>query len=134
MTSQPPVGPTPAGGQLSSATERSVSILAHLSALIAAVLSAGWLSIVGPLLVWVFYKDRSAIARQAAVGAFNFDLAVWLLIIIGWVCIFTVVLFPIGIIVWVVAGVAALFCHIRGAIRASSGEAYSYPFSIPVLH
>ncbi|MEO8829976.1 DUF4870 domain-containing protein [Lapillicoccus sp.] len=134
MTSQPPVGPTPAGGQLSSATERSVSILAHLSALIAAVVSAGWLSIVGPLLVWVFYKDRSAIARQAAAGAFNFNLAVWLLIIVGWVCIFTVVLFPVGIIVWVVAGVAALFCHIKGAIRASNGEAYAYPFSIPVLH
>ncbi len=111
-----------------------MSILAHLSALIAAVVSAGWLSIVGPLLVWVFYKDRSTIARQAAAGAFNFNLAVWLLIIVGWVCIFTVVLSPVGIIVWIVAGVAALFCHIKGAIRASNGEAYSYPFSIPVLH
>ncbi len=131
--SQPPANHTPAGG-LATGSERTVAILAHLSALIAAVVSVGWLSIVGPLVVYLVYKDRSPMVRQAAAGAFNFNLAVWLLIIAGWVCLFTVVLFPIAIILWVIAGVAALFCHIRGAVRASSGEAYSYPFSIPVLH
>lgn len=131
--SQPPANQTPAGG-LATGSERTVAILAHLSALIAAVVSVGWLSIVGPLVVYLVYKDRSPMVRQAAAGAFNFNLAVWLLIIAGWVCLFTVVLFPIAIILWVVAGVAALFCHIRGAVRASNGEAYSYPFSIPVLH
>ena len=131
--SQPPADRTPAGG-LATGTERTVAIIAHLSALIAAVVSVGWLSILGPLVVYLVYKDRSPIARQAAAGAFNFNLAVWLLIILGWVCLFTVVLFPIAIILWVIAGVAALFCHIRGAMRASNGEPYSYPFSIPVLH
>ncbi len=114
--------------------ERTWAILGHLAALIAAVVSAGWLSFVGPLVVYLIYKDRSPIARQAAAGAFNFNLAVWLLIVIGWVCVFTVILSPIGIIFWVVAGVAALFCHIRGAFRACNGEPYAYPFSIPVLH
>ncbi|MEP6632337.1 MAG: DUF4870 domain-containing protein [Lapillicoccus sp.] len=131
--SQPPADRTPSG-TLATGTERTVSILAHLSALIAAVVSVGWLSILGPLVVYLVYKDRSPIARQAAAGAFNFNLAVWLLIIVGWVCLFTVVLFPIAIILWVIAGIAALFCHIKGAIRASNGESYSYPFSIPVLH
>ncbi|MEO7235059.1 MAG: DUF4870 domain-containing protein [Lapillicoccus sp.] len=131
--SQPPADRTPSG-TLATGTERTVSILAHLSALIAAVVSVGWLSILGPLVVYLVYKDRSPIARQAAAGAFNFNLAVWLLIIVGWVCLFTVVLFPIAIILWVIAGIAALFCHIKGAIRASNGEPYSYPFSIPVLH
>ena len=131
--SQPPADRTPAGVP-STGTERTVSILAHLSALIAAVVSAGWLSFVGPLVVYLIYKDRSPIARQAAAGAFNFNVAVWVLIVAGWVCLFTVVLIPVAIIVWIIAGVAALFCHIKGAIRASNGEPYSYPFSIPVLH
>ncbi len=131
--SQPPADRTPSGS-LATGTERTVAIIAHLSALIAAVVSVGWLSILGPLVVYLVYKDRSPIARQAAAGAFNFNLAVWLLIILGWVCLFTVVLFPIAIVLWVIAGVAALFCHIRGAMRASNGEPYSYPFSIPVLH
>ncbi len=131
--SQPPADRTPAGVP-STGTERTVSIFAHLSALIAAVVSAGWLSFVGPLVVYLIYKDRSPIARQAAAGAFNFNLAVWVVIIAGWICLITVVLSPIAIILWIIAGVAALFCHIKGAIRASNGEAYSYPFSIPVLH
>jgi uncharacterized protein len=131
--SQPPANPTP-GGPLATGTERTVSIFAHLSALIAAVVSAGWLSIVGPLLVYLIYKDRSPIARQAAAGAFNFNLAVWLLIVIGWICLFTVILIPVAVVVWLIAVVAALWCHVKGAIRASNGEPYSYPFSIPVLH
>ncbi len=132
--SQPPADRTPSGGALASSTERTVSILAHLSALIAAVISVGWLSIAGPLVVYLVYKDRSPIARQAAAGAFNFNLAVWLMIIVGWVLVLTVILSPIGVILWVVAGIAALWCHIRGAIRASNGQAYAYPFGIPVLH
>lgn len=132
--SQPPADRTPSGGALTSSTERTVSILAHLSALIAAVISVGWLSIVGPLLVYLVYKDRSAIARQAAAGAFNFNLAGWVMIVVGWVLVFTVILAPIGVILWVVAGVAAIWCHVRGAMRASNGQPYSYPFSIPVLH
>jgi uncharacterized Tic20 family protein len=131
--SQPPVEPTQPGG-LATGTERTVSIFAHLSALIAAVVSAGWLSFVGPLVVYLIYKDRSPIARQAAAGAFNFNLAVWALIIVGWICLFTVVLIPVTVVVWVIAGIAALYCHIKGAMRASSGEPYRYPFSIPVLH
>jgi uncharacterized protein len=131
--SQPPVGPT-AGGQVATGSERTASVLAHLSALIAAVVSAGWLSIVGPLIVYLIYKDRSPLARRAAAGAFNFNLAIWVLFIVGWICLFTVILSPIAIILWIIAGAAALICHILGAVRASHGEMYKYPFSIPVLH
>ena len=116
-----------------SADERTAAVLAHLSALIAAVLSAGWLSIAGPLVVWAIYKDRSALARHAAAGAFNFNLAVWAAFIVGWICLFTIVLIPVTVILWLVAGLAALVCHILGAVRANRGEAYTYPFQIRVL-
>lgn len=116
-----------------SAEERTASILAHLSALIAAVVSAGWLSIIGPLVVWAIYKDRSPLARQAAAGAFNFNLAIWAAVIVGWICLFTIILIPVAILIWLVALVAALVCHIQGAIRASHDEPYHYPFQIPVL-
>ena len=51
---------------------RIAAILAHLSAPIAAVLSAGLLSLLGPLLVWLVKKD-DPFARRAAAGAFNFN-------------------------------------------------------------
>ncbi|OLL82996.1 hypothetical protein Ae263Ps1_0051c [Pseudonocardia sp. Ae263_Ps1] len=53
---------------------RIAAILAHLSAPIAAVLSAGLLSLLGPLLVWLVKKD-DPFARRAAAGAFNFNLS-----------------------------------------------------------
>ena len=126
MTETPPRRDVPA-------EDRTVAMLAHLSALIAAILSAGWLSIAGPLIVWALYKDRSPLARQAAAGAFNFNLAVWAAFIVGWICLFTIVLIPVAVIIWLVAGAAALVCHILGAVRANRGEGYTYPFQIRVL-
>ena len=128
--------PSPQGQALPATTseERTWAILGHLAAVIAAVISAGWLSIAGPLVIWAFYKDRSAFVRQAAAGAFNFNLAVWAAIIVGWVMFFTVILIPIAIIVWIVAVVAALWFHIKAALAANRGESFRYPWGIPVLH
>ena len=94
----------------------------------------GWLSFVGPLLIWAVYKDRSAFVRQAAAGSFNFNLAVWAAIIVGWVMFFTVILIPVAIIVWIVAVVAGLWFHVRAAMAANRGESFRYPWGIPVLH
>ena len=128
--------PSPQGQALPATTseERTWAILGHLAAVIAAVISAGWLSIAGPLVIWAFYKDRSAFVRQAAAGAFNFNLAVWAAVIVGWVMFFTVLLIPLAIIVWIVAVVAGLWFHIRAAMAANRGESFRYPWSIPVLH
>ncbi len=124
---------SPSSPRLASETERVVSIFAHLSAIIAAIVSVGWLSILGPLIVYAVYKDRSPLVRSAAAGAFNFNLAIWAMIVLGWICVFTVILLPIGIILWVIAGVAGLVCHLIGSVRASRGQLYAYPFSIRVL-
>ena len=50
-----------------SASSRIAAILAHLSAPIAALLSAGSLSLLGPLLVWLWKKD-DPYTRKAAAG------------------------------------------------------------------
>ena len=55
-------------------------------------------------------------------------------IIVGWVMLFTVILIPVAVIVWIVAVVAALWYHIRAAMAASRGESFRYPWGIPVLH
>ena len=114
--------------------ERSMAVIAHLSAIIAMVLSAGWLSFVGPLLVWALYKDRSRYVRRAAAGSFNFNIWAWLMNVIAWICLFTVILSPVSIILWIVAGIMTLWCHVRGALRASNGQTYDYPASIRILN
>ena len=115
-----------------SAGSRVAAIIAHLSAPIAALLSAGWLSLLGPLLVWLLMK-RDPIARRAAAGAFNFNLAFWLLYVVSWILILTVIGAVIGIPLIVVLFVVSAWCHIKGAIRAADDRPYDYPFQIRVL-
>ena len=130
---QPIPSPQGQGLPATTAEERTWAILGHLAAVIAAVISAGWLSIVGPLVIWALYKDKSAFVRQAAAGAFNFNLAVWAAVIVGWIMFFTVILIPVALIVWLVAVVAALYFHLKAALAANRGELYHYPWAITVL-
>jgi uncharacterized protein len=71
--------------------------------------------------------------RQAAAGAFNFNLAVWAAVIVGWLMFFTVILIPVALIVWLVAFVAAIVFHVKAALAANRGELYHYPWGITVL-
>ena len=117
--------PLPAGSRIAA-------ILAHLSAPIAALLSAGSLSLLGPLVVWLVMKN-DPYARRAAAGAFNFNLAFWVLYLLSWVLIFTVIGAVIGIPLIILLFVVSAWCHIKGAIRAASDRPYDYPFQIRVL-
>ncbi|GAA1278587.1 hypothetical protein GCM10009609_47450 [Pseudonocardia aurantiaca] len=115
-----------------SARSRVGAILAHLSAPIAALLSAGALSLLGPLLVWLVQKNEP-FARRAAAGAFNFNLSFWLLYLISWLLIFTVVGAVIGIPMIIVLFLVSAWCHVKGAVRAADDRPYDYPFQIRVL-
>lgn len=116
-----------------SSGDRAAAILAHLSAPIAAVVSLGSLSLLGPLAMWLIYKDKSRSVRQAAAGAFNFNLSFWLLFVLSWVLIFTVVGAIVGVPLLVLILIVSLVCHIKGAMRANNGQPYTYPFQIKVL-
>lgn len=115
-----------------SASTRAAAIMAHLSAPIAALVSAGWLSLLGPLIVWLL-KKNDPYARRAAAGAFNFNLTFWLLYVVSWVLIFTVVGAIVGIPMLVVLFLVSAWCHIKGAIRAANDQPYEYPFQIRLL-
>jgi uncharacterized Tic20 family protein len=122
----------PHAGAAPTAGSRLGAILAHLSAPIAALLSAGSLSLLGPLIVWLVRKG-DPFTRRAAAGAFNFNLTFWLLYVISWVLIFTVIGAVIGIPLIIVLFVVSAWCHIKGAVRAAANEPYDYPFQIRVL-
>lgn len=116
-----------------SGDDRVAAILAHLSAPIAFFVSAGTLSFAGPLIIWFMYKDRSPAVRHAAAGAFNFNLAFWVVNLAAWIAIFTIVGALVGIPLLIVSFIVAAIAHLRGTIAASNGEVYEYPFQIRVL-
>lgn len=112
---------------------RTAAALAHASSLIAMVISAGWLSFVGPLVMWLIYKDRSPFVRQAAAGSFNFNLTLWLVNIVGWIFIITVIGIPVGLLLLAVSFLGQVIGHLIGTVRATKGETMNYPFQIKVL-
>ena len=135
--SYPPTMPTAPsansdGGQVSS-DERTMAILAHLAAVIAMVVSAGWLTFVGPLIVWFIYKDKSRFLRNAAAGAFNFNLAMSITSVVAWILCFTVILIPLSLIAFAVVFIMTLVCSIKGAFKAADRKFYHYPFGINLL-
>ncbi len=130
MTTQPYPGSPP---PVATGEEKTASIAAHLSAIVAAIVTAGWLSFLGPLIIWAIYKDKSPLVRQAAAGAFNFNVGLWVMNIVAWICLFTVILAPLAVILFVIANVGMVVWHVVAAIRASQGRAYNYPFQIKIL-
>jgi uncharacterized Tic20 family protein len=122
----------PEPGTTPGSSSRIAAILAHLSAPIAALVSAGWLSMLGPLIVWLVKKD-DPFTRRAAAGAFNFNLSFWVLYLVSWVLIFTVVGALIGIPMLIVLFLVSAWCHIKGAVRAANDRPYDYPFQIRIL-
>lgn len=113
--------------------ERLWAIFAHLSVLIAMVVSAGWLSFLGPLIVWLVKKDSSPAVRVASAGAFNFNVAMWLASIAGWIAFFTILLIPLALVLWLAVLALTLWHSIRGAMAASNQQVYVYPFQLPIL-
>lgn len=116
-----------------SSDERLWAMFAHLSAPIAWVVSAGWLSFAGPLVVWLLFKDRSAFVRNASAGSFNFTISMTAATIVGWILVFTVVGAPLGALLIAVGGVGAIVLGILGALKSWNGEAYTYPWQVRVL-
>lgn len=127
---QPGYAPPPVEGD-----EKTMMLLAHLSAPLAMLLSVGWVPFLGPLLIWLFYKDRSQAVRVASAGAFNFNLSLTIVTVITWISV--IVTLGIGFLwaipIWIAVFVVQLWCHIKGAIKASRGEVYDYPFQIRLL-
>ena len=151
-TPQPPPAPGPEGHSQSApgssrdfdaygnripSDARTMAVLAHLSTLVILLVTAGWLSILGPLIFWLIYKDKPgyAFVRYSSAQAFNFNLLVWIINIAAWILV--IVTFGIGIVialpVWVVVNIIAIVCHIIGAVKANRGEVYPYPMKISVL-
>lgn len=127
---------TPLTGEAArpSGDERTAAILAHVSALIAMLFSAGSLSFLGPLLVWLIYKDKSDYVRQAAAGSFNFNLSMTIIYVLSWVAFFTIIGIPAAIAGWIFSVIGQIVWHLIATSKAADGEHYRYPLQTPVLN
>ena len=122
--SVPPQGEPsiPIDGKLTD-EERTWGMLAHLSAIIAHAIG---LPFVGPLIVWLIYKDKSAFVADQAKEALNFQIAVMIAVAV-------LLITCIGSPLIVVVAIAALIFEIMGAMEANKGIVYRYPYTIRLI-
>jgi uncharacterized protein len=115
-------------GAATSKEERNVAMFAHLSAFAGLIVPFG--NILAPLIVWLVQREKSAFVAEQALEALNFNITI---VLAGIVC--TVLVFiGIGVLLWVVLGIAWLVGTILGAVRASEGQHFRHQFTLRLVH
>ena len=119
---QPPPGYGVAPQPMSQQDEKTWATLVHLAPFLAAVVGIPFL---GPLIVFLIFKDRGPFVRFHAAQALNFQIiitiAFWVFGLLSFVLI-GIPFFIATCIAWVVFSIIA-------AIKANNGEWYRYPMT-----
>lgn len=140
MSEQFPQDYRPAYGAeraLSSQEERNWGAVAHASAVVAMVLSAGFMGFLGSLMVYVLYKERGPFVRAHAANSLNVQITmvIWLAALVVAGIVIGVLTLGLGLIVIVPMFMAAPFVagaiHVVGAVKAYNGEWWEPPLSCP---
>lgn len=122
---QPPAG-YGAPGQLSLQDERTWGMLAHISAILGAIVA---LSFLGPLIVLLVQGNKSPFVRKQAVEALNFQITTYIAAIVSAILIIVI----IGFFLLLAVGIAWLVLTIMAGLAANRGEDYRYPFNIRLV-
>jgi uncharacterized Tic20 family protein len=110
-----------------SETERNWAMLCHLSAFAAFFFPFG--GIIGPLICWLTRKDESQWIDQNGKASLNFQMSVLLYMVLAVPLCFIIVGIPI--VVFLV--LLKVICIIIASVKASKGEEFKYPVSIPFI-
>jgi uncharacterized Tic20 family protein len=101
--------------------ERTFAILSHVLSLVVGIL--------GPLIIWLIKKDESQYVNECAKESLNFQITVYIGLIIGGITAAIL----IGIIILAVIGVADVVFVIIAAIKTSENKIYRYPFNLRLI-
>jgi uncharacterized Tic20 family protein len=125
--SGPPPKPSVETGDIDR-DSRTWALMAHLSGILAGVLTGFLLSFVGPLIVWLVKREGSAFVNDQGKEALNFQLT--LLIGIGIAYAITIVSCGIAFPILLLPIIFQVVFGIIAAIKSNNGEYYRYPVNI----
>jgi len=114
--------------------EQSWAMLIHLSNYLS-MITAG-LGIVAPILMWVFVKDYSPFVDQNGRNVINAMISYFIYTLVLVILGAALLVVLVGFVFLLLAGLLAILMLIFpaiGAIKASSGEAWRYPFTIDFI-
>ncbi|MEZ4802978.1 MAG: DUF4870 domain-containing protein [Gelidibacter sp.] len=108
--------------------DRQLIVIAHLSQLISLVTGFG--SLIVPLIIWITQKEKVFQMDAHGKNIINFQLS---LIVYCIICIPLILLFGLGLLGFIVLGIASIICPVINAIKANNGETPTYPLSFSFI-
>jgi uncharacterized Tic20 family protein len=117
--------------------ERTWAMLAHLSPWAGGLIG---FPLLGPLVVYLIYKDRSLFVRRHAAAALNFQIMLLIVSVVAVVVgfVLTIVTLGFGLILLVpfllLLVVASIVLQIMGAVAANKGQEFRYPLTPDMVH
>ncbi|WP_280400758.1 DUF4870 domain-containing protein [Nocardia carnea] len=119
---QQPYGtPQPYGAAVSPSDAKTWAMLAHLGGIL--------LGFIAPLIVWAMYKDRDEFVRRHAVSALNFQILLFISVI---VCSLLMIVL-IGLVLLPIVWIAGLVFSIMAGLAANKGQEYKYPVNLSLV-
>lgn len=120
---------------MSPQDERTWGMLSHAGALVAMVVSAGFLGFVASIAVYVIHKDRGPFVRAHAANSINLQITMFI-----WLVVATVVYVVLGVVtlgigflvllpIFFVPVLIAGILHLVGAVKAYNGEWWDPPLT-----
>ena len=101
--------------------DRNLAMIAHLLGILT--------SFLGALVIWLIKKDQSPFIEKEAREALNFQITLLIGHMIAGVLTFVLIGFLIFPLLWAIN----IIFSILGAVAASKGQAYTYPFAIRLV-
>jgi uncharacterized protein len=111
---------------ISPEQERTWGAVSHGAALVAMLLSAGFLGFVGSLAIYLMYKDRGPFVRTHAANSLNVQITmlIWMVVAVP-----LILALGLGLLILFVAPFVAGALHVLGLVKAMNGEWWNPPFT-----
>jgi uncharacterized Tic20 family protein len=123
----------PAPGQ----EERNWAMIAHLGPAVAALVSAGFLGFLVPLIVYLVEQERSEFVRAQAKESLNFRITVLIAYVILGVLAIPAAISVVGLCclvpLWGAVLLADVLLGVLAAVEVHAGRAYRYPFALRLI-
>lgn len=117
----------PVKSTLSEEQENNWAMWAHISTFLSMLVPLG--SFIGPFIVWQLKKDESEFVADQAKEALNFQISLFIYMLISVVLIFVV----IGIFLIIGLALFGIIIVIVAGVKANQGEYYRYPMCLRLI-
>ena len=114
---------------------RTWAMLAHVLAVVAGLFSGGTIAFIAPLMIWLIYKDRSALVGHH--GKENLNLQISVLVTGAAALLLGLLMMVVGLAItlplWGLYALYAFIVMIVAGVKANRGEYYSIPLKFTFI-